>query len=529
MSNKRAAVLMVAGALSLGGCMTDPASGGISVSFIGPEGEKRVGAETHPSVVLREGGRFNDAALAAYVDRIGQSLARHAETRDVSYTFTVLDGDVPNAFALPGGYVAITRGLLALLDSEAEVASVLAHEIGHVTARHYAEQSAQRAVAEAGIELVGLLALWIGLQPDTADATRLLLHEAFTLHDRSYDRDQEREADELAVRYMVRAGYDPRAVVSSLRKLEAYERLMAEAMGDPGAPDRFSWMATHPTWPERVRSAERLVTGHAGVGGRTGREEHLRAIDGMTFGGTPSQGIRRGREYVDPLLRVAFRVPPEFMLLDSGAGVAAVSPDGAAISVRPVARTDLARRTLNLKRYLRKTWPLQADPDDDDDGDDEAEARGAPPVETFRVGDLPGATRRGVLLLGEEEPWKRLASIGGLFPLGDDRKRWVRVAVIRDRERLWHLVFVSPRNPPADLDAQFLETARSFRRLSPQEAKVARPLRLRVATVQPGELAETLAMRMPIDSFQMQTFRLLNGLQPGQTLADWQQVKTIVK
>ena len=169
-----------------------------------PAEESRVGAQEHPKIVQEFGGVYDDPDLAAYVDSLGQFLTHTAELPNLDFTFTILDSPVINAFALPGGYIYVTRGLLALANNEAELAAVLAHEIGHVTGRHSAQRYSQAVGAQIGLTVLGVL----GLDP----AAGQLLSQGSDLYLRSYSRDQEYEADQLGIRYLTRAGFTPDAM-----------------------------------------------------------------------------------------------------------------------------------------------------------------------------------------------------------------------------------------------------------------------------------------------------------------------------
>ena len=265
--------------------------------------------QEHPKLVQQFGGSYDTAELSAYVDRVGQSLARFAEVQDVRYSFTVLDDDDINAFALPGGYVHVTRGLLALASNEAELAGVLGHEIGHITARHAAQRYSSATAANLGIGVLSILGTVAGLPPSVTEATGSGLQTGAAIYLQSYSRDQEMEADRLGIRYMTRAGYDPEAMVTFFRKLDAWSRLEAMMAGDPGAAERLDIMASHPRTADRVQQAAQTRRFDAGAGGRTEPGPYLKAIDGLLFGDSPSQGFRRGRDFIHPELRIAFRVP----------------------------------------------------------------------------------------------------------------------------------------------------------------------------------------------------------------------------
>ncbi len=212
--------------LALAGCTVNPATGESSfTAFMSPAEEQRAGAEEHPKILKEFGGAYGDRAIGAYIDSIGQALARMSDLPNQRFTFTVLDNDVVNAFALPGGYVYVTRGLLALAGSEAELAGVIAHEIGHVTARHAAQRYSQSIVAGLGAALLGAVA-----GRGAADIAQL----GSALYLSAYSREQEFEADILGVRYLARAGYDTGAMAGFLGKLQAHSALQARITGRGG-------------------------------------------------------------------------------------------------------------------------------------------------------------------------------------------------------------------------------------------------------------------------------------------------------
>lgn len=187
--------LQMALMLLLAGCTVNPATGESSfTAFMSPEDELRVGREQHPKILREFGGSYDHARANAYVDTVGQKLARVSDLPNLRFTFTVLDSDVVNAFALPGGYIYISRGLLALANTEAELAGVLAHEIGHVTARHSAQRYSSAVVAGLGTALLGVVA---------GGAVAQLGEQGAAVYLQSYSRDQEFEADILGDRKSV--------------------------------------------------------------------------------------------------------------------------------------------------------------------------------------------------------------------------------------------------------------------------------------------------------------------------------------
>lgn len=483
-------VCLAVALVPLAACTTNPATGGSSfTAFMSPEEERRVGAEQHPKLVEQFGGPYTFKDLNAYVDRIGQSLARQTEQPGATYTFTVLDDEAINAFALPGGYVHVTRGLLALASNEAEVAGVLAHELGHVVARHAAQQYSQAVAANVGVTALSIAGLFFGIPPA---ATNLAGYGA-QAYLQSYSRDQELEADRLAVRYMTRAGYDPQALVSFFRKLDGDARLQAAMVGDPNAADRFDIMASHPRTADRVQQAASLAAVAPAGTNRVEQASYLAAIDGMVYGDSAAQGIRNGRDFVHPLLRVAFRVPPGFILKNSDERVTATGPDKAII-VFDGASAEAAARSGPVDQYLTRVWGAKVS---------------LRAVESFRIQNLDAAT--GVA---------RVSSRQGQVDLR-------LVAVRTAPDRIYRFMFITPPNVTQRYDAAFKETAYSFRTLSAEQAAAVNPLHIKVVTVGEGDTVASLAAPMPYESYDEAVFRLLNGLGETPALTAGQPVKTV--
>ena len=480
------------------GCTTNPATGESSfTAFMSPAQEKQVGAEQHPKLVQEFGGAYDDPKAAAYVERVGQSLARHSEVQDIQYSFTVIDDDGINAFALPGGYIHVTRGLLALASNEAELAGVLGHEIGHVTARHAAQRYSTTTATSLGIGVLGILGAIAGLPAPVADLAGGGLQTGAAVYLQSYSRDQELEADRLGIRYMTAAGYDPDAMVSFFRKLDVYSRLEAEKVGDPSAGDRFDIMASHPRTADRVQQAAQLAASGRTPGEELGRQRYLQAIDGIVYGDSPQQGFRRGRDFIHPGLRIAFRVPEGFVLKNGPQQVAAVGPDGALIVFNADPRSDVARRVPDMPTYLTQVWAAKI------------QLAG---VQRFQVDGMEAATGTA-----------RLQTKSGVAD--------VRLAAIRggDADRIWRFIFLSRPDATARLQGAFRSTAASFRQFSAQEAAAVKPWRIDVVSVKPGDTPETLASRMAVDSYQLETFRVLNGLAAGDRLAPGVPVKIVAE
>jgi predicted Zn-dependent protease len=474
--------------------VVNPATGQTELTAMSPAQERQVGSQQHPQVMAQFGGAYQDPGLQAYVSGIGERLATVSELPDLDFTFTLLNSDMVNAFALPGGYVYVTRGLLALADNEAELAGVIAHEIGHVTARHSAQRYSRGVVAQGGVAIGSIVAGILG-GGAAAQAVQQAGGVGAQAYLAGYSRDQEFQADELGVRYLARAGYDPAAMSSFLEKLGENDALARRLAGREDAPDpASSWFATHPRTPDRVLRAVEQASA-ATPEGRIDRERYLAAIDGMIYGEDPRQGFVRDGRFVHPELRFAFAVPPGFRLTNTPAAVIGQSPDG-------LMRFDGARVPQNraMTDYVARDWAR------------ELGSEGLRDVTAFEVGGLAAASTTAV------------------GRLDDGRAVSIALAAIRaDGDRVYRFMFVSPGRLTPTQARAYESTVDSFRRLGAQQAAAMRPLRIAIVTVEPGQGVDALARRMAVDALPREQFEVLNGLEPDQPLAPGEEVKLIVQ
>src|SRR5262245_39789180 len=316
---RQLALLTVALGALVSGCgttSTSPATGRTFSSPISEQQEAKLGREEHPKILEEFGGEYKEKPeLTAYVSSVGQFIAATSERKDVKYTFTVLNTPDVNAFAVPGGYIYTTRGLLALANNEAELASVLGHETGHITARHTAERSGQAQQTQLGVLGATLLGAILGGQAG-AELAGGAAAQYGQLKLAGYSQEQEFEADSLGVRYMKRATYDPQAMATFLGELRAQTQLEATLAGkDPNVVDDTNMLASHPRTIDRVQRAIQ----EAGVpipNAMTARDIYLKKIDGLMFGDDPAQGVIAGTKFVHPTLRFAFDVPSGYKLIN---------------------------------------------------------------------------------------------------------------------------------------------------------------------------------------------------------------------
>ncbi len=477
----------IGGLAVLPGCLaTNPATGRSSFTGVySIDDDVALGKKENPRLVRSFGGAYDDRRLNDYVTEMGRHLAQGTEYRDLPYTFTVLNSPIVNAFALPGGYVSVSRGLIALASNEAELAGVISHELGHVNARHTAERLSQGMLAQVGLAVLGVA---------TGNETVTQMGQvAATVWLQSYSRQQEFEADTLGVRYMSRAGYDPDAMVTFLDTLRDYSQLEARMLGLPaGTVDEFNMMSTHPRTIDRVRAAVKSAEARRPANPVLGRDRYLATIEGLMYGDDPEQGMVLGRRFVHPGLRFEFTVPDGFRLINGEKQVVAKHPRGAAI----VFDIATSRNGRDMRAYLRNEWAANA---------------ALSNLETLNVNGLEAAT--GSLRVRRDD--------GGVVDVRP-------LALRRDSRSVFRLLFVTPAARTDGFSRALRETTYSFRRLSAAEAAEVKAMRLVVVRSAPSDTVERLAGTMPHGRFNDQAFRVLNDLKPGQPLAAGQDVKLVV-
>ncbi|MDP6833089.1 MAG: M48 family metalloprotease [Alphaproteobacteria bacterium] len=474
------------------GCVaTNAASGRDSFTgFRSIEDDIAEGRANHPKILKSFGGAYEDPRLSGYVQKIGLRLAKGTEYQQYPYRFTILNTQIVNAFALPGGFIYITRGLLALASSEAELAGVLSHELAHVTARHGAERHGAQQVAQLGLLLgaVGLRAA--GLPSDLMRIGQTVAMAAI----KGYSREHEFEADTLGVRYMSRAGYNADAMATFLSSLREHSMVEARVLGLPaGKVDEFNIMSTHPRTVERVKQAQAHAQSAAAQGAGKGRwaaNEYLDRIDGMMFGDDPKQGVVRGQTFTHPILRFEFRAPDGFHLRNSPTRVQARHTSGAAM-VFDMGPSKGARSALE---YLRHVWAARS-----------------------RLHDV-----ERLVIDGHQ------AATGWTEGRGEAGPVHIRaLAIRRDRESFYRFMYISPRNQAERWARPFRRSGQSFRRISPDAAARVRAQRLLVVPARSDDSIAGLARTLPYGRHNESWFRVLNDLAPNQPIGEKQRLKVV--
>ncbi len=480
---------IVAAAVLTVACIAFQSDNALAQIFISKEREKQMGRDLHPKVLEEFGGAYTGSGVDAYVAQLGAMIANFSNDPDVGYTFTVVNSPIVNAFALPGGYVYLSRGTLAIANSEAEIAGVLGHEIGHVTERHMAK----RFDREIGVGIIGAVVGAVG----GSDLVTEVLQRSGSALIRSFSREQEYEADLVGVRALADAGYDPYAQADFLDSLAKERELVAKITGTPFDPNRGDFFSTHPNTGKRVKRAIEEA-GRSASGPSTHprkRDAYLNRIDGILYGDDPAQGFIRGRTFSHPTLRLTFTVPERFYLTNTTTAVYANGPDSTAMRLT----ADRIRSSDSIGAYLRNEYGARRNIRIQD-------------IQTFRTkSGMPGATGT-----------YRVQSNSGTRNL-----RFVALQYSGSQAYLF--TFISSPSVTQKYEPLFRETAMSFRKLSTFEAGLLKPLRLKVVAAGPSDTVQSLANRMAFRRFKEDQFRFINSLDDGEGVVAGQLYKIVTE
>ena len=432
----------------------------------------------HKQVVALYGGEYRAPATERYLNEVVSKLTAASEVPGQAYKVTILNSPVVNAFALPSGDLYVTRGLLALANDTAEVAAVMAHEIAHVTAHH----ALQRAELERRSDVISKAALVI----ENRDRSKTFQSDAQSSL-ASFSRQQEYEADAIGVRVIAKAGFDPYGASRFLEALGRSVEMRQSLLGRGGA-SRPDIMSTHPSTPERIARAVAEARQIAAPGvGEIGRDKYLAAIEGLPFGDDPAEGVVRGRQFTHPKRGFTFTAPANMVLENSAQAVLGIA-NGGAQALR-LDRVHVAEGT-TLEGYLASGWI---------DGLQQST------VESLVVNGLQAATATA---------------------RGSD---WMfRLAAVRFGGDVYRLIFATKDLSDEDRSA-FLATLNSFRRLAPDETGEIKPARIDIVAAQSGDTPDTLGRRMNVPDRPLETFRLLNGLEPTSGLKPDEHYKLVVQ
>lgn len=461
-------------ALALASCETtpNPVTGRPEVILMTPEQERELD-EQEAVKVAAQLGLVKDEALQAYVREVGEALARHSPRKNVDYRFAVVEMDVPNAFALPGGHIYVSRGLLVLTNSEAELANVLGHEIGHVAARH----TALRHAHQTTMGLATLMSRLAGGGQDEGESLGGVGGQY------AYGRNHEREADRIGMDLAVAAGVDPSGMGRFLRHLDASTRLQQ------GYSTPQGYLSSHPATPERIAETLTRAEGRSWTQGfaiaRT-RAEYLQKLDGMSLKRPASEGVFLDNRFLHPEMGFSLRFPRGWTLDNQNAAVLGISPELDALVMLGV-----AGQGDDLMVMVQKMA--------EEHGDRLSNAR------LVRIGELEGYRAQGKLVT----------------PFGPVNGEVTYVAF---DGLVYRLVGGVARGSLGKYEGTFRNFARSFRRMSQQEREQISELRLRISIAQAGESLSELGRRVGNEWDPNET-AVANGLHVAAPLSAGQLVK----
>lgn len=323
----------------LAACAINPATGKRQISLIGEDQEIQIGREQDKQIVATL-GLYGESNLQSYVQDVGKRLAAESERPDLPWTFRVVDDPSVNAFALPGGFIYVTRGIMTHLNSEAELAAVLGHEIGHTTARHSVNQMSKAQLASLGLGIGAAVSDRFAQFGNVAQTGLQLLFL-------KYSRDDERQADELGLRYVVNEGYDPHPMADVFGVLD---RLSHSASGS-AVPN---WLSTHPPPADRQQAINTAIaaTGRDFSGGEIRQAAYYRQIDNMVFGPDPREGFFRGTEFLHPEMRFRIQFPTGYQTANQKAAVVGIS-EGKDAAIE-ITLSDQSSPSTALSQYLNQ-------------------------------------------------------------------------------------------------------------------------------------------------------------------------------
>ena len=487
MGGEYAARLLMSGFMTalvwaaMAGCARNPVSGMPEVTMVSVEQEKKIGAEEAKNVE-QQMGLLDDAALTGYLDTLGQRLAKESPRQDVVYQFRVADQIDPNAFALPGGYIYVTRGLLALTNSEDELAGVVGHEIGHVAARHSVQKISKQGpfavVFGIASGLTGLISPLVGnLIGGIGDFTQSLIFSP-------YSRSQETQADRIGQDMAAQAGWDPAGLSSFLATLEREVQLVTKG------PERHSFFDSHPATPDRVAKTQK----HAKELKQAGREPispsrdaFLARLNGLVVGQRAANGIIQGSTFIHPDSNFLIQFPEKWAIANSPLKILAAAPSGdVAIALSAAAES--------------------ADPMD-----------GARAVE--RASKVPIVQQT------------RTTTINGLpaaeAQLDADGKVRVDLTWIAQGGLIYQIAAIAQTKRFNDARPLFISTVRSFRPLTAAERADVKETRIRLVPARAGETIDALAGRSH-SAWSKEEIAVANGLDAQQPLQEGRLLKVTV-
>ena len=459
--------------ISLTGCAVNPATGEQDLVLMSEQSEIALGRKTNKEV-LQHYIVYDNPELQAYVSRVGNELAKNSHRNNLVYRFTVLDSKDVNAFALPGGYIYITRGLLAYINSEAELAAVLGHEIGHVTARHSVRQYSATQLTGIGTVLASIFI------PGMNQAGSQLMQVLGSALLRGYGREHELEADKLGAEYVARTDYSAESMMDVIQVLKDQETFESQRAKSEGREPRIyhGLFSTHPDHDTRLQEIIEYASKYqSNPESRKGEEKYLNQIDGLIFGDSPQQGITRGNNFYHESLGIGITFPKNWNVTNQPDKLIINAPQG--VATQQVLLDDINKK-ISPKAFMIQRLDLKGLRDD----------------RPLTINGLEAHT--GITTINTAEG-KRDARFTVIY---FNNQAYILVGVTKDPGGMSHY------------DAAFMETAASFHQLTEDERLLAQPLRLKIVESTDETNFKSLAEQSPLEYYQEEKLRLLNGLYP---------------
>jgi predicted Zn-dependent protease len=465
----------------LSACATNPVTGRRELNFMSEAQEISIAQESDPQI-KQEMGVYNDPALQEYVTAIGMKMAKISERPNLPWRFTVVDVPAVNAFAIPGGGIYVTRGIMPFLDTEAELAGVLGHEIGHVTARHSAQQYTRQISGQVGLVALGI---FVPAARPIGELTGQALGVLFL----KYGRDDELQADGLGARYESTLGWDPAAVPGFLSTLGRLDEAAGDRRGVP------NWLSTHPDPLSRVKDIQPTVAELKAKGASfaTNRDALWQRIDGIVYGDSPEQGMVRGSAFVHPVMRFRIDFPDKWEVSNSPQQVVAKAPGADVFMVLQGVQKPQGRN-----------------------------------IQEIALNDMSNAGFRSVN--GARTTINGLEACVGVYQgqmegLGAVTARIGHI--MRDRDVFLIAGIVAP-NAFQQSDAAFTASIRSFRPLSAAEAEDIRPDRVDLYVVREGDTWQSIAERSG-GAIKPATLAVMNNATPATQPKPGTRIKIVVR
>lgn len=462
--------------LSFNGCSTNPATGERQLNLVGEQQEIAMGQQANEEVVASM-GLVQDPALQKYVSDLGMKLARSSERPNLPWKYQVVDDPVVNAFALPGGFIYVTRGILTHLTNEAELVGVMGHETGHVTAEHSVNQMSKQQLMQLGLGLGAIL------KPEWAQKYGQLAGIGLQLLTLKFSRDDERQADELGLRYMQRVNEDPRELANVMEMLQN----VSKSSGGGSIPE---WLSTHPDPGNRRETIQQAIaqSGKDYSKATVNRDQYLAHLDGLVFGENPRDGFFKGSTFLHPEMKFRYDFPSGWKTQNQKQAVAAISPNQDAIIQMTIAQG---------------TSPQQA---------------------ASQFFSQQGLVSQGT----RSENIHGLSAVTGQFTAQTEQGNLAGQATfIGYNNAVFQILGYGAAQSWSGNSSAIMSSMASFDRLTDPAALNVQPQRVKIVTVPRAMTIQQFATQFP-SSVPVETLALINGVENGGRLAAGQKAKQIV-